>query len=103
MCYEYLPFSCIPRYVGPFIKTIREWEQNLSLVSEIIDVWSSTQSKWLHLEGIFIGGDAREKLPVVAKKFDEIDVAYRTVFPPVFFAFLSFRYHIIIRQLSLLS
>lgn len=48
-------------------------------MSEVIDEWSNTQSKWLHLEGIFIGGDAREKLASVAQKFDEIDVAYRTV------------------------
>lgn len=58
---------------------IRDWEQKLSLVAEIIEEWKNTQSKWLHLEGIFVGGDARDTLATVAKKFDEIDVVYREV------------------------
>lgn len=67
------------RFVCPFIKTIRDWEQKLSLVAEIIDEWKSTQTKWLYLEGIFIGGNARQTLSNVAEQFDEIDAAYRAV------------------------
>lgn len=37
------------------------------------------QRKWLYLEGIFIGGDIRTQLPDEAKKFDDIDKAYRRV------------------------
>lgn len=37
------------------------------------------QRKWLYLEGIFIGGDIRTQLPEEARKFDDIDKAYRRV------------------------
>lgn len=51
----------------------------MALVYEIIDEWTSVQRKWLYLEGIFIGGDIRTQLPEEARKFDDIDKAYRRV------------------------
>lgn len=67
------------RFVGPFLGTVQKWERCLSLVSETIDEWLSTQRKWLYLEGIFVGGDIRSQLPEEAAKFDNIDKAYRRV------------------------
>lgn len=67
------------RFVGPFITSVQKWERCLSLVSETIDEWMSTQRKWLYLEGIFVGGDIRTQLPEEARKFDDIDKAYRRV------------------------
>lgn len=58
---------------------MNRWERNLALISEIIDEWLVVQRKWLYLEGIFIGGDIRSQLPEEAKKFDDIDKAYRRV------------------------
>ena len=58
---------------------MNRWERNLALISEIIDEWLLVQRKWLYLEGIFIGGDIRSQLPEEAKKFDDIDKAYRRV------------------------
>lgn len=49
----------------------------MSLISEIIEEWLATQRKWLYLEGIFVGGDIRVQLPEEAKKFDDIDRAFR--------------------------
>lgn len=45
----------------------------------MIDEWLATQRKWLYLEGIFVGGDIRTQLPDEAKKFDDIDRAYRRI------------------------
>uniref|UniRef100_A0A1I8PAD1 Dynein-1, subspecies f n=1 Tax=Stomoxys calcitrans TaxID=35570 RepID=A0A1I8PAD1_STOCA len=67
------------QFIGPFLETVNRWERNLALISEIIDEWLVVQRKWLYLEGIFIGGDIRSQLPEEAKKFDDIDKAYRRI------------------------
>ncbi|KAH8417458.1 hypothetical protein KR222_000260 [Zaprionus bogoriensis] len=65
------------QFIGPFLETVNRWERSLALVSEIIEEWMVVQRKWLYLEGIFIGGDIRTQLPEEARKFDDIDKAYR--------------------------
>ncbi|XP_017478046.1 PREDICTED: dynein heavy chain 10, axonemal [Rhagoletis zephyria] len=67
------------QFIGPFLETVNKWERLLSLIGEIIDEWQVVQRKWLYLEGIFIGGDIRAQLPEEAKKFDDIDKAYRRI------------------------
>uniref|UniRef100_A0A8C2AG99 Dynein heavy chain 10, axonemal-like n=1 Tax=Cyprinus carpio TaxID=7962 RepID=A0A8C2AG99_CYPCA len=66
-------------YVGPFLATVQQWEKNLSLISEIIEVWMLVQQKWMYLESIFIGGDIRSQLPEEAKKFDNIDKMFKKI------------------------
>lgn len=58
---------------------MQRWERNLSTAYDIIDEWIQVQRKWMYLEGIFIGGDIRTQLPDEAKKFDDIDKAYKRV------------------------
>lgn len=67
------------RFIGPFLTVVQTWERRLSLISEVIEEWLATQRKWLYLEGIFVGGDIRTQLPEEAKKFDDIDKAFRKV------------------------
>lgn len=67
------------RFVGPFLGTIQQWEKNLSLISETIEVWLLVQRKWMYLESIFIGGDIRLQLPEEAKKFDNIDKRFKDI------------------------
>lgn len=66
-------------FAEPFMKNLSKWEKCLTLVLETIEEWLTTQRKWLYLEGIFIGGDIREQLPDEARKFDDIDKAFRRV------------------------
>lgn len=66
-------------FIGPFMGTVQKWEKTLTLISEIIDEWLNLQRMWLYLEGIFVGNDIREQLPVEAQKFDEIDRAFQKV------------------------
>jgi hypothetical protein len=61
------------RFVSPFLSVVRKWEKTLCIVSEVVDEWLAVQHKWLHLEGIFSGGDIRQQLPDEATKFDDID------------------------------
>ncbi|XP_076006843.1 dynein axonemal heavy chain 10 [Genypterus blacodes] len=67
------------RFVGPFLGTIQQWEKDLSLISETIEVWMLVQRKWMYLESIFIGGDIRSQLPEEAKKFDNLDVMFKKI------------------------
>ncbi|KAM9858629.1 dynein axonemal heavy chain 10 [Aulostomus maculatus] len=67
------------RFVGPFLGTIQQWEKDLSLISETIEVWLVVQRKWMYLESIFIGGDIRLQLPEEAKKFDNIDKKFKEI------------------------
>ncbi|XP_019908369.3 dynein heavy chain 10, axonemal [Esox lucius] len=67
------------RFVGPFLSTVQQWEKNLSLISEVIEVWMLVQRKWMYLESIFIGGDIRSQLPEEAKKFDSIDKMFKKI------------------------
>ncbi|CAG08487.1 unnamed protein product, partial [Tetraodon nigroviridis] len=67
------------RFVGPFLGTIQQWEKDLSLISETIEVWMLVQRKWMYLESIFIGGDIRAQLPTEAKKFDKLDQYFKEI------------------------
>ncbi|XP_077600352.1 dynein axonemal heavy chain 10-like [Stigmatopora nigra] len=67
------------RFVGPFLGTIQQWEKDLSLISETIEVWLQVQRKWMYLESIFIGGDISSQLPEEAKKFDIIDKKFKEI------------------------
>ncbi|XP_062273833.1 dynein axonemal heavy chain 10 [Scomber scombrus] len=67
------------RFVGPFLGTIQQWEKDLSLISETIEVWLQVQRKWMYLESIFIGGDISSQLPEEAKKFDNIDKKFKEI------------------------
>uniref|UniRef100_A0A8C0ZLW2 AAA+ ATPase domain-containing protein n=1 Tax=Castor canadensis TaxID=51338 RepID=A0A8C0ZLW2_CASCN len=67
------------RFVGPFLQTVHKWEQTLSLIGEVIEIWMLVQRKWMYLESIFIGGDIRAQLPDEAKKFDNIDRIFKRI------------------------
>ncbi|XP_045466201.1 dynein axonemal heavy chain 10 [Harmonia axyridis] len=67
------------QFVGPFLPVVQKWEKNLSTIGEVIDEWLQVQRKWLYLEGIFVGGDIRVQLPDEAKKFDDIDKAFKKI------------------------
>lgn len=79
MILHYILLSCSHRFVGPFLPNVQKWEHALALSAEVIEEWMATQRKWLYLEGIFVGGDIRTQLPEEAKKFDDIDKAYRRI------------------------
>lgn len=67
------------QFVGPFLSQVQKWEKALSNIGEVVDEWLSVQRKWMYLEGIFVGGDIRSQLPEEAKKFDDIDKAFRKI------------------------
>uniref|UniRef100_H2LCS2 Dynein axonemal heavy chain 10 n=1 Tax=Oryzias latipes TaxID=8090 RepID=H2LCS2_ORYLA len=60
------------RFGGPFLDAIQQWEKNLTLFSETIEIWLQVQHKWMNLENIFCGEDICSQLPEEAKKLKKI-------------------------------
>jgi dynein heavy chain len=59
------------------IKTrVAQWESDLNLISDVIDVWMQVQRKWIYLESIFSSEDIKLQLPEEAKKFSKTNTTY---------------------------
>lgn len=66
------------RFVTAFLPAVQKWEQILSKIGEVTEIWMVVQRKWMYLESIFIGaGDIRMQLPEEAAKFDKIDKIFK--------------------------
>ncbi|GBG29412.1 Dynein heavy chain 7, axonemal [Hondaea fermentalgiana] len=65
------------RYVQPFIERIKEWEQTLIDLQNILDNWLKLQGTWLYLEPIFGSPDIMKQMPTEAKMFREVDDLWR--------------------------
>nr|AML30859.1 axonemal inner arm dynein heavy chain 3 [Marsilea vestita] len=63
----------------PFEDKITKWEQQLVLVSEIVDEWFALQRQWMYLEPIFSSSDIQTQLPIESKRFNTINVVWRKV------------------------
>lgn len=58
------------KYALKLLDTIKRWEKNLSVVSEVFDAWMVLQRKWMYLESIFLDSeDISMQLPEQAKQF----------------------------------
>jgi dynein heavy chain, axonemal len=66
------------RFVTAFLPAVQQWEQILSRIGEVTEVWMVVQRKWMYLESIFIGaGDIRMQLPEEAARFDRLDKIFK--------------------------
>lgn len=61
-----------------FEKPITHWEQQLSLVSEMVEIILQVQRNWMYLENIFIGSeDIRKQLPQESIMFDSVHTTFQ--------------------------
>ncbi|TGZ71294.1 hypothetical protein CRM22_002727 [Opisthorchis felineus] len=67
------------RHATPFLAIVRQWERDLTIVSDTLDLWVAVQQKWMYLEAIFMGGDVAKQLPNEAKRFETIDKMFRKI------------------------
>lgn len=67
------------RFAAPFIEEIRRLEKEVTIASEVLDIWIAVQRKWFHLEGVFAGGDIHSRIPKEAHKFDKLNFVFRKV------------------------
>lgn len=73
------------RFVGPALLTlVLQWDKAMQTMAQVVDTWTELQTKWLYLEGVFVGGDIRSQLPEAARKFDDIDRVFQKVMADTF-------------------
>ena len=64
-------------FVKPFEQRVRDWEEKLISMQEIIDEWLKCQAVWLYLEPIFSSEDIMRQMPQEAKRFKQVDKLWR--------------------------
>lgn len=62
-----------------FAERLSRWEQQLKIVSEVIEQWYVLQRNWMYLEPIFSSPDILAQLPQEAKRFQQVDRIWRKV------------------------
>ena len=64
------------KYARSVKKKVAQWEHDLNLVFDVIDLWMMVQRRWMYLEAIFRSDDIKSQLPEEAKKFGKTDANY---------------------------
>ncbi|KAH7825191.1 dynein haevy chain 4, outer dynein arm beta [Monocercomonoides exilis] len=62
------------KHVGRFLEFLQVWQQKLSVMDQVINIWMEVQTTWVNLENIFIGSaDIRSQLPEDSERFEELN------------------------------
>ena len=65
---------CSSAYIKPFEEEMKEWEDKLLSMQDILDAWLRCQESWLYLEPIFNSEDIMKQMPVEGRKFNKVQI-----------------------------
>lgn len=66
-------------YIKPFEEEMKDWEDKLISMQDILDAWLRCQESWLYLEPIFNSEDIMKQMPVEGRKFNKVDRIWRNI------------------------
>ena len=64
-------------FIKPFEARAKKWAEQLSLVSDLIDIWLKVQGMWQYLEPIFGSEDIMRQMPKEGALFKKQDGQWR--------------------------
>ena len=67
------------RNVQEFQEETHSWENRLTSLRAIFDIWVEVQRKWVYLRGIFRSADIKSQLPSQYGKFKSVDLEFSNV------------------------
>ncbi|KAL4427402.1 hypothetical protein ABPG74_009674 [Tetrahymena malaccensis] len=61
----------------PFEQEIIEWNEQLKIMSDVLEEWAKCQGQWMYLQPIFDSPDIAKQLPAETKKFKTVDSTWK--------------------------
>ena len=70
-------------FVEPIEKEVKDWLLKLAYIQDLLEQWLAMQRSWLYLEPIFSSDDIQKQLPNEAKRFQQVNILWRTTMESV--------------------
>jgi dynein heavy chain, axonemal len=65
------------RHVAEIRDKVTKWDEDLNLISRVIEEWLMVQKQWIYLENIFSAEDIKKQLPEASKNFNKVNKGFK--------------------------